>query len=152
MTDTPESRLRAMLERDPNRFSVAERADLHAVLDGGKRADLGRGETPNEDPAAMPEFFLGRYRQRSWLAEFGFEPEIVEAVQWTGADAALDAIQSITGGGKYQHGHLWVRTAPWSGGNVKISDWVVRCTNGDVFVMFDPYFRNRYVREEADNG
>lgn len=88
-----------------------------------------------------------RYHQRTWLAEFGHPRPHVHAAQWTHAEDQrdLDAIQALTERGD-QRGEqctVWP-TFPGTGGRVKIGDWVLKDQHGNVFVMHDAHFRDRY--------
>jgi len=99
------------------------------------------------DPTPVNSVMPQRYHQREWLKEFGHPQAHVHAAQWLHAEDKrdLDAIQALT-----EHGHqlgekltVWP-TFPGTGGNVEIGSWVMRDRHGNVFVMFDEHFRNRY--------
>lgn len=89
-----------------------------------------------------------RYHQRTWLKEFGHPRPHVHAAQWTHAadKLDLDAIQALTERGE-QCGELlqvWP-TFLGTSGNVELGSWVLRDEHGNVFVMYDAHFRDRYA-------
>lgn len=103
-----------------------------------------------DDLTAQPQ----RFHQRTWLQEFGLPRPHVLAAQWTHAADKhdLDAIQALTGHGQ-QDGKLlkvWP-TFPGTSGNVGLGDWVFRDDHGNVFVMFDAHFRDRYEECGGDD-
>lgn len=95
----------------------------------------------------MPDVQLQRYHQRTWLKEFGHAQPHVYAAQWTHAEDKrdLDAIQALAEHGEQRGEQLTVwPTFPGTDGYVRLGDWVLKDDHGNVFVMYDAHFQDRF--------
>lgn len=97
----------------------------------------------------MSDVLPQRYHQISWLREFGLPRPHVHAAQWTHAadKRDLDQIQELAEHGRQAGEFLMVwPTFQGTGGVVALGDWVLRDVHGNVFVIFDGHFRERYEK------